>query len=79
MFIYDLSILLTSTAFVDTNAKQGIPFQDMPYFQKLSLRATRIFLGSFASLGGCCSFRNHTKKSLFIDDGNAERARLGQL
>ena len=25
MFIYDLSIFLTSTAFVDTNAKYGIP------------------------------------------------------
>ena len=25
MFIYSLSILLTSTAFVDTNAKYGIP------------------------------------------------------
>ena len=26
LFIYDLSIFLTSTAFVDTNAKDGIPF-----------------------------------------------------
>ncbi len=25
MFIYDLSIFLTSTAYVDTNAKYGIP------------------------------------------------------
>ena len=38
MFTYNLSIFLTSTAFVDTKAKTAYLFRDMPYFEKLSLR-----------------------------------------
>ncbi len=34
MFIYDLSIFLTSTAFVDTNAKYGIPLPRYAVFLK---------------------------------------------
>jgi len=32
MFIYGLSIFLTSTAFVDTNAKYGIPLSRYTVF-----------------------------------------------
>jgi len=32
LFIYDLSILLTSTAFVDTKAKYGIPLSRYAVF-----------------------------------------------
>ena len=32
MFIYDSSIFLTSTAFVDTNANMAYLLRDMPYF-----------------------------------------------
>ena len=34
MFIYDLAIFLTSTAFVDTKAKYGIPLSKYTVFLK---------------------------------------------
>ena len=37
MFIYDLAIFLTSTAFVDTNAKYGIPLSRYTVFLKTVL------------------------------------------
>ena len=37
MFIYDLSIFLTSTAFVTTNAKYGIPLSRYTVFLKTVL------------------------------------------
>lgn len=37
MFIYALSILLTSTAFMDTNAKHGIPLSRYAVFYKTVL------------------------------------------
>ena len=40
MFIYDLSIFLTSTAFVATNAKYGVPLSRYTVFLKLSFRVT---------------------------------------
>ena len=40
LFTYDLSIFLTSTAFVDTNAKYGTPFEIYRILAKLSFRAT---------------------------------------
>ena len=41
MFIYDFSIFLTSTAFVDTSARYGIPLSEVcRIFIKLSFRVT---------------------------------------
>ena len=37
LFIYDLSIFLTNTAFVDTNAKYGIPLSRYTVFLKTVL------------------------------------------
>jgi hypothetical protein len=37
MFIYDLSFFLTSTAFVDANAKYGIPLSRYTVFLKTVL------------------------------------------
>jgi len=37
MFTYDLSILLTSTAFVDTKAKYGMPLSSYAVFLKTVL------------------------------------------
>ena len=37
MFIYDLAIFLTSTAFVDTKAKYGIPLSRYTAFLKTVL------------------------------------------
>ena len=37
MFTYNLSIFLTSTAFVFTNANTAYLFRDMPYFYKTVL------------------------------------------
>ena len=37
MFIYELSIFLTSTAFVSTNAKYGIPLSRYAVFLKTVL------------------------------------------
>ena len=40
LFIYSLSIFLTSTAFVSTNANKAYLFRDIPYFWKLSFGVT---------------------------------------
>ena len=50
MFTYDLSIFLTSTAFVDTKAKYGIPFSRYAVFLKNVLRSMTLFQGDFRLL-----------------------------
>ena len=48
MFIYDLSIFLTSTAFVDTNAKYGIPLSRYTvFFENCPLGDASITRGIF--------------------------------
>ena len=48
MFIYDLSIFLTSTAFVDTKAKYGIPILRYAVFLKTVLQSDALMLASFS-------------------------------
>ena len=46
MFIYGLSIFLTSTAFVSTNAKYGIPLSRYAVFLKTVLKSTHLLTQS---------------------------------
>ena len=48
MFIYDLAIFLTSTAFVDTNAKYGIPLSRYTVFLKTVLKGTTLKPADFS-------------------------------
>ncbi len=64
MFIYDLSFFLTSTAFVDTNAKYGIPLLRYTVFlKKMSFRVmhkcARVFCAFTrrVALRGFCGWR----------------------
>ena len=47
MFTYGLSIFLTSTAFVDTNAKYGIPLLRYAVFLKTVLWSTALIRSPF--------------------------------
>ena len=73
MFTYDVSIFLTSTAFVDTKAKYGISLSRYTVFLQ------NCPLGYAPNGRSLFLFFAHGKKGFFINDLDTQGFRLGQL